>query len=557
MRFTLLISILSCLVLTPTGASFAQQTVGAIENTASAWDGYTLFTPNTSRETYLINNCGQVVNQWMSSFNPGLSAVLTEDGDLLRAARIASDFNGGGSGGRLERWSWDGVLEWSYDYSTDNYHQHHDFELMPNGNILILAWELRTEADAIASGRDPSTFDDELWPEQIVEVEPIGSDQINIVWEWHLWDHLIQDFDPTKANFGVVEDHPERMDINFYNPLAGGAGGEADWVHLNSVDYNPDLDQIALCSRHLNEIWIIDHSTTSAEAAGSTGGNSGMGGDILYRWGNPAAYGRGTPADQRLFGPHDIQWVEAGRPGEGNLIIYNNGQNRPAGNYSSVDEWIAPYNPATGTYDINPGEAFGPADLSWTYDGDELLYSSNISGCERLPNGNTLMIVGRDGAIHEVDPAGVRQGYYVNPVGIGGPTAQGLIPVANDLFRARRYSADFPGLVGKDLSPGDVIEIGDLPWPCMTFANPVGLGEVEEEPAQFGFQIQGGNLILQSLQAEQFDWVIYDMLGRPVESGLSSVSAQISTQHWTSANYLVRMKNLRTEEISSFLIPVP
>ena len=67
---------------------------------------------------------------------------------------------------------------------------------------------------------------------------------------------------------------------------------------MNSVAYHPELDQIVLSVLGFSEIWIIDHGTTTAEAAGHTGGRSGKGGDLLYRWGNPRAYRAGSAVDQ-------------------------------------------------------------------------------------------------------------------------------------------------------------------------------------------------------------------------------------------------------------------
>ena len=106
---------------------------------------------------------------------------------------------------------------------------------------------------------------------------------------------------------------------------------------MNAIDYNPDLDQIALSVRGNSEVWIIDHSTTTAEAAGHSGGKRGKGGDLLYRWGNPLTYRAGTASDQRYFQQHDVEWVRPGYPGAGNLTCYNNGLGR--GNYSTVDEF--------------------------------------------------------------------------------------------------------------------------------------------------------------------------------------------------------------------------
>src|SRR5678815_4211721 len=145
----------------------------------------------------------------------------------------------------------------------------------------------------------------------------------------------------------------------------------------------------------MDEMYVIDHSTTTAEAAGHTGGNSGRGGDLLYRWGNPVAYGAGTEADQQLFGQHDAQWIPAGSPGAGNILIFNNGLDRPAGQFSTIEE-ITPPVDAQGNYALTPGSAYGPALPSWNYTAaiPTSFSSDHISGTQRLPNGNTLICDG-------------------------------------------------------------------------------------------------------------------------------------------------------------------
>ena len=112
-----------------------------------------------------------------------------------------------------------------------------------------------------------------------------------------------RDFDSTKLDYGILSDFPERVNINLVSN-----GPFNDWIHINSIDYNAELDQILLSARNANEIWIIDHSTTTAEAASHSGGNAGKGGDLLYRWGNPQIYGRGTENDRIYYRQHDATW---------------------------------------------------------------------------------------------------------------------------------------------------------------------------------------------------------------------------------------------------------
>ena len=163
---------------------------------------------------------------------------------------------------------------------------------------------------------------------------------------------------------------------------------------MNSIAYNAQLDQIVLSVRGCNEIWFLDHSTTTKEAAGHTGGKHGKGGDLIYRWGNPAAYRRGTTRDKQLVQQHDAQWIPDGYPGAGHITIFNNGYDR---GWSSVEEIVPPVD-ASGRYILEAGKAYGPEKPVWHYEAKNRtdFFSSEISGAHRLPNGNTLICAGVD-----------------------------------------------------------------------------------------------------------------------------------------------------------------
>ena len=435
-----------------------EATLGTTQHKLGAFGGYTLFAPLMSTDTFLIDMCGRLVHKWEGTARPGASVYLLRNGDLLRTEDTAdTTFDAGGAGGRVVRMNWDGETQWSYNYSTAAHRQHHDVEILPNGNILMIAWELRTRAEASSAGRNVANLPgNELWPDTIIEVKPEGDSGGTIVWEWRAWDHLVQDFDASKANYGSVANSPELIDINF------GRKNIEDWLHVNSIDYNESLDQIVISVHNFHEVWILDHSTSTAEAAGHTGGLSGKGGDILYRWGNPQAYGAGAPADKRLFGQHDSQWIDAGFAGAGNILVFNNGRNRPGGDYSTVDEIVPPI--SGNLYSLAPGSAYEPAEATWTYQAPEPteFYSQNISGAQRLPNGNTLICSGAKGTFFEVDANDDVLWNYVSPISAESPVpggGGGL--VVNNVFRAIRYAPDFEGLSGRDLTPGETLKASD------------------------------------------------------------------------------------------------
>jgi uncharacterized protein (TIGR03437 family) len=447
--------------------SAQSRTLGVITHDEKrAAPGYTLLPPKHNGRTYLIDNYGQVINTWDSKYEPGQSAFLLTNGNLLRAAMLPQSGalgTGGGEGGRIEEYDWAGSLVWEFDYSTSTYSIHHDIKLLPNGNIIALLVERKSQAEVLAAGFKPDLLlESYLLPDAVVEIEPIRPKGGRVVWEWHVWDHLIQNYDRTKNNYGDPAAHPELVDPNASPRKIPGF-----WNHMNSIDYNPTFDQILLSVRGSSEIWVIDHSTTKAEAAGHSGGKSGKGGDILYRWGNASSYYAGKQADQMLFEQHDAQWIEAGRPGAGDMLIFNNGVNRTGGNYSSSDQITVPVD-SSGKYPLASGAAYAPSKLTWTYGGLKGAdwYETDISGSYRLLNGNTLLCYGTHGVLVEVTSAGEIVWQYVNPVDNKGPMYQGATPgkderghLMNAVFRVRRYPPDYAGLVGRTLTQKGVIEL--------------------------------------------------------------------------------------------------
>jgi hypothetical protein len=429
-----------------TKAEPARQQAGLIINDARTYQGYTLLAPIMSKMICMIDMQGRVIRTWEGEAPGNMCVYLLPNGHLLRYARLAEQTFGdsAGAAGHIQEFTFDGELVWDYRFASTKQLAHHDIFRMPNGNVLMIVWDKKSPAEAVAAGRRPETVGQgQLLVDCIYEIQPTGKTTGKVVWEWHVWDHLIQDHDSSKANYGDVGNHPELVDINFgegaiaaivakkdeleklkaigyvgsTNPGQKPAPVRADWMHSNAVAYNADLDQVILNVLEFNEFWIIDHSTTTAEAAGHAGGKYGKGGDLLYRWGNPRAYRVGTSKDQKLFGQHNAHWIPKGYPGEGHVLIFNNGRRRIGGAHSSVDELVLPVGP-DGQYEHEIGTAFGPDKPIWSYAARKRseFYAEFISGANRLPNGNTLICSGPNGTIFEVTPDKEIVWKYVNPI---------------------------------------------------------------------------------------------------------------------------------------------
>jgi hypothetical protein len=400
----------------------------------NAYKGYTLYMPKGNTEAYLMDNYGNTVHSWDTGYAPSNSCYLPGTGNFLQTADMGdSIFDAAGTGGRVMEVAANGSTNWTFDYYSDEYILHHDIEYMSNGNVLMIAFELISYDDALAAGRKPRYLDDDgLYSDMILEVNPSTGE---IIWQWRVWDHLIQEQNANKPNYGTAADHPEKIDLNYTTQYP-------DYNHFNSVDYNEELDQILISCRNYDEIWIIDHSTTTEEAASDSGGTYGKGGDLLYRWGNPEAYGAGDSDDQKLFGQHDANWIDSDYPGEGNILIFNNGNGRPTtgDNYSSIEE-ITPPVDDDGNYSLTTGAAYEPSETTWTYEIDSDYYSSAISGTQRLPNGNTLICSGGNGYFLEVDASkNVVWTYGLDD---------------SKVFKIRRYGVDYEGLA-------EILDTGEL-----------------------------------------------------------------------------------------------
>jgi len=421
--------------------------------------GYTLYNPNNSATTYLIDEDNQEVYTWQNSRRGGYSVYLLENGQLLRPAKASNtQLNGGAAAGLIQKIDPDGEVAWEFEYNSAEYLTHHDVEPMPNGNVLLIAWEVKSAQEANAMGFNTTR---EIWPVHIIEVEPSGTRGGTIVWEWHVWDHLVAD---------NAAAHPELLsvDVGKKNKRDGCQWG-GDWLHINGISYNPDLDQIVISSHFTDECYVIDHSTTTEEAAGHTGGNSGKGGDILYRWGNPQNYD--TQGDHYFDVIHCAWWVPKGLPGEGNIMVFNNGS---SDRQSEIVE-ITPPMDNNGNYVITQGQPFGPDAPTWTYTESDF-YSMHLGSCQRLPNGNTFICEATDhGHLIEV-------------------TTEGEIVWEHDpgteVARAMRYPSDYKGLgplgiTNTTLKPNKVKTVSIMNYPnpfsketTIRFNNPGGVAQV-------------------------------------------------------------------------------
>ncbi len=448
-------------------------------NEEKAYNGYTLF--GTKGTTFLIDMNGSVVNTWKIGTNPRLLA----NGNLLDSFK--DDINEVSGFKELD---WEGNVVWVYNETRKEYNPHHDFVRIFNPQLnayttLFIANKSVTHEEAIAAGCDPANGPYERASvDAIVEIDMDG----NVVWEWWFFNHGVQDIDPNKENYveqgKTIADYPGKINLNL-----PGRALKRDWLHSNSLDYNEGLDQIVINSVH-GEFYVIDHGNTfiPGDPESSIILAAGTAGDFLYRFGDPARYEQGEPpsilenwtrsttGNKQIGGSHDIQWIDKGLPGEGNFLVFNNGQylfeRTPQSYIFEIDGYLDASGRHTASY-INPPDAgyyiwesskeTHKSDkkmsnqIVWIYTtkSNTAFFSHIGSSAQRLPNGNILICATTEGHIFEVTHQGELVWDYINP----SIKEYGFLefvpdsyPMTNSVFRAYRYGPEHPAFADKDMT---------------------------------------------------------------------------------------------------------
>ena len=352
--------------------SFAGENVVVYNEQGIDQSGYIFMMENGQKNAYLVNHEGEKLKEWAFEERFGNDIEITPSGDLLACFKSSDPIiTFGGYGGVVSLMDYTGKELWRYEVNTENEIAHHDATQLPNGHVMIMVWERITELQLEAAGQFPGH---DIFLEKLIEVNPQTNE---IVWQWRSWDHMIQNTAADNDLYGQLSEFPNKIDLN-HSDLENG-----DWMHANGIFYDPVTDLIYMSVNFYSEVWVIDHSTSTVEAASNQGGQFNRGGDLVYRFGNPTVF-ENTNAEQFMFNNHHPSLVPVNYPGNGNFLIYNNGSN--------LEQSIA-YELLLPTFSMNSMQNYIAPEIKWSFTNSDM-YFDKISGLQRLPNGNTLICEG-------------------------------------------------------------------------------------------------------------------------------------------------------------------
>ncbi len=501
---------------------------GVLLNSPEAIPGYVLALSGSSGGTYLMNNCGEIVHRWSQVTAADFHPKLLPNGHLIyNRLNVIYELD------------WDGTVLKEIPCPDPDLEFVYEVIKKPNGNYLTVARRDFSTQNFTEIGFDTDNFFNFTIIDEIVEIDSITE---QIVWQWNIGDHVIQERDSTAPNYGVVAEHPELLDLD--------AISDFDWdftesFMINSFDYNPTLNQVAVSVRKMSEIAFIDQSTTTAEASGHTGGDYGKGGDIIFRWGNPQNYGHGTMDNRHLYYQHNPRWITEG-PDIGKMTAFSNGLNRPGTDYFDGYSTVPIFDPtmdADGRYILDTSFGYGPNLPEKVYSGDLVgseFYSGYLSGAHPFPNRNVYITVGIKGRLIELNEAGEIVWEFVYP-GNFGP------------YRTEKYSLDYPAFDNRDLTPS-----GDFPgsvnsYNCELISGTTKPSEVIEQYKIL--TIENGYFHVQSKHSSDFDCQVFNMQGQLVlHTKNEKYMADIHLEDQAAGIYFLKILNLKGKTWSTFKV---
>ncbi|KAI9025415.1 ASST-domain-containing protein [Hyaloraphidium curvatum] len=405
-------------------------------NPEKAYPGFVLFQA-ADHGAVLLDPIGREVQVWKGL--QGFPNKLLPNGNVLGSSGTRNprfgfqdqlDLVEVDAEGRVV-WSWD-KLEEVEDPGTERRwiaRQHHDFQREGSATgYFAPGQEPKTEGPfktLILVHRDvtdPRISDQPLLDDRIVEIDHAGK----ITWEWHPHEHFDElGFDDAAKD--VLRRKP--------NPVPVGEG-VGDWLHINSLSYvgpNRWFDAGDERFHPDNLIWDSRESNIIAIVSKATG-------KIAWKLG--PRYDN-NPAEKKLgwiIGLHHAHIIPRGLPGEGNLLLFDNGGWAGYGDANpSSDGTKSALRDYSRVLEIDPTTL----EIKWQYTPREAgyivpldasrFYSPFVSSAQRLPNGNTLITEGSDGRIFEVTPEHETVWEYVSPYWGKPPLALALV------YRAYKY----------------------------------------------------------------------------------------------------------------------
>lgn len=440
-----------------------------------------------------------ILNQWAVG---GYSVHFSDSGTIFYTSGFPSNVSGCNTAagyGSIVEMRWDStIVRTITSAQLGGGGFHHAFTLTKKGTILAIALENYNGGCG----------------EKLVEYDPnLGQ----VIWEWHTNDHV------GTNNAAKV-------------PQKSGQ----DPYHVNGVDLDPDRNLIVFSAHNTFEVYVVDHSTTTQQAAGTTGGTFGQGGDILFRFGYPSNYGISGGLQYISTAVHSPRWVPKGYPGEGNIVLFANKSPQSTNSYATGYE-VRPF--LSGTTFAK--KASGEFDYEILFAGVGSATTTNMGGMDKLPNGNWLVTYVNSNKAAEYEAGTVNQSIAnaVKTWSAGSSNGIRRYPLCH--LGLAKIAETRPAVAAiYDADACDAFGYNPTPSSSAVVGSSSGTTSLRETAVLTGVSLQQKANLLQISGLKSHSQVrILNVVGQVQYQGVvESDHIGISTVHWIRGTYLVQVR---------------